>query len=105
MLPSREPGICSGLRCLPTASMNCVLACSREAFENPGRSPRDQPRTESKMAASFLYDRITERRPQTTGTLAEPNGAPEPRFALQGTVYWMRALAILVADAKIGWTV
>jgi hypothetical protein len=56
------------------------------------------------MATSFLYERITERRPKSTGTLAEPNGAPEPRFALQGTVSWMRALAILVADQHIDWT-
>lgn len=55
------------------------------------------------MATSFLYDRITERRPKSTGTLAEPNGVPEPRFALQGTVNWMRALAILVAEMHIDW--
>jgi hypothetical protein len=51
----------------------------------------------------FLYERITEGRPKATGTLAEPNGAPEPRFALQGTVYWMRALAILVLDKPTDW--
>ena len=56
------------------------------------------------MAASFLYERITERRPNAKGTLAEPQGAPEPRFALQGTVNWMRALAILVADVAIDWS-
>jgi hypothetical protein len=55
------------------------------------------------MATAFLYERITERRPKSTGTLAEPKGAPEPRFALQSTVNWMRALAILVADMPIDW--
>jgi hypothetical protein len=53
------------------------------------------------MTTSFLYERITEGRRNSTGTLAEPRGAPEPRFALQGTVNWMRALAILVADAGV----
>jgi len=55
------------------------------------------------MAAGFLYKRITERRPTTTGTLAEPNGAPEPRFALQGTVNWMHALALVAMDERIDW--
>lgn len=35
-----------------------------------------------------------------TGTLDEPEGTPEPRFALQGTVYWMRALSILVQSSS-----
>jgi hypothetical protein len=51
----------------------------------------------------FLYERITTRRPNSKGTLAEPNGAPEPRFALQGTVNWMRGLAIVVADEGISY--
>jgi hypothetical protein len=51
----------------------------------------------------FLYERITQGRPKATGTLAEPKGAPEPRFALQGTVNWMRALAILVTDMPFNW--
>lgn len=41
-------------------------------------------------APKFLYHRFTNQ-----GTLSEPDGVPEPRFALQGTVNWMRALAIL----------
>jgi hypothetical protein len=45
---------------------------------------------------SFLYNRITKGQPATSGTLEEPGGAPEPRFALQGTVHWMHALALLV---------
>jgi len=53
------------------------------------------------MAAEFLYERITEGRPNSKGTLAEPSGAPEPRFALLGTVNWMRALAIAVDDESI----
>jgi hypothetical protein len=55
------------------------------------------------MPPDFLYERITERRPNSKGTLAEPDGAPEPRFALQGTVNWMRGLAIIVADEQISF--
>lgn len=43
------------------------------------------------LTSFFLHKRFTEQ-----GTLSEPDGVPEPRFALQGTVNWMRALAILV---------
>jgi hypothetical protein len=53
------------------------------------------------MATNFLYERITANRPSCTGTLAEPNGAPEPRFALQGTTNWMHALAMVVKDEGI----
>jgi uncharacterized protein (UPF0332 family) len=53
--------------------------------------------------AEFLYERITKGRPASTGTLAEPDGTPEPRFALQGTVNWMRGLAIVVSDEGINW--
>ena len=45
---------------------------------------------------TFLYQRITSGQPSVSGTLEEPDGAPEPRFALQGTVHWMHALAWLV---------
>jgi hypothetical protein len=55
------------------------------------------------MPAEFLYERITTGRPNSTGTLAEPNGAPEPRFALQGTVNWMRGLAIVVSGERIAY--
>jgi hypothetical protein len=55
------------------------------------------------MPPEFLYERITTGRPNSTGTLAEPNGAPEPQFALQGTVNWMRGLAIIVADEQISY--
>jgi hypothetical protein len=48
---------------------------------------------------SFLYGRITSGQPSMSGTLDEPDGAPEPRFALQGTVNWMRALALLVQSS------
>lgn len=54
--------------------------------------------------AAFLYERMTERQPKCKGTLAEPNGTPEPRFALQSTVNWMRGLAILVADTSLDWS-
>lgn len=40
-----------------------------------------------------LHKRFT-----TQGTLSEPDGLPEPQFALPATVNWMRALAILVQD-------
>lgn len=39
----------------------------------------------------MLYDRIVGQ-----GTINEPEGKPDPRFALPATVNWMRALAILV---------
>jgi hypothetical protein len=48
---------------------------------------------------SFLCQPITKDQPSMTGTLDEPNGAPEPRFALQGTVHWMHALALLVQSS------
>jgi hypothetical protein len=50
---------------------------------------------------SFLYERITKGQPTMTGTLDEPEGAPEPRFALQGTVHWMHALSILVQSSTV----
>ncbi len=45
------------------------------------------------MSNFSLYKRITE-----TGTITEPRGNPDPRFALPSTVNWMRALALLCAD-------
>lgn len=53
------------------------------------------------MVTGFLYERITKGRPSSAGTLAEPDGAPEPRFALQGTVNWMHALALVAQDEGI----
>lgn len=47
--------------------------------------------------ARFLLDRFT-----TQGTLTDPEGIPDPAFSLPGTLNWMRALAILVADENIG---
>ena len=38
-----------------------------------------------------LYKRLAK-----TGTISEPEGVPDPRFALPSTVNWMRALALLV---------
>lgn len=43
-----------------------------------------------------LFTRITEQ-----GTLSEPDGVPNPRFALPGTVNWMRALAVLVDSEDV----
>ena len=56
------------------------------------------------MTSSFLYERLTEGRPKCTGTLAEPKGTPESRFALQGTVNWMHGLTVLVQDGGINWS-
>lgn len=56
------------------------------------------------MSTSFLYRRLVADVPGSTGTLSEPDGTPEPRFALQGTVNWMRALAILAENQRIGWS-
>jgi hypothetical protein len=50
---------------------------------------------------SFFYQRITKGQPSMSGTLDEPEGAPEPRFALQSTVNWMHALAIGVQNPPI----
>jgi len=55
------------------------------------------------MSMSFLYERITKGRPHATGTLAEPSGTPEPRFALQSTVNWMRALALIAEEKDFAW--
>ena len=51
---------------------------------------------------SFLYQRDHQAaRPSISGTLDEPEGAPEPRFALQSTVNWMHALAIGVQSPAL----
>lgn len=55
------------------------------------------------MASSFLYQRLTKGGVGSSGTLAEPEGTPEPRFALQSTVNWMQALAMLAKDEGISW--
>lgn len=47
----------------------------------------------------MLYKRITEQ-----GTISEPEGKPNPAFALPATVNWMRALAILVDDQQINFS-
>ncbi|MBB2789250.1 UNVERIFIED_ORG: hypothetical protein GGD43_004474 [Rhizobium esperanzae] len=39
----------------------------------------------------MLYDRIVRQ-----GTINEPEGKPDPQFALPSTVNWMRALRLLV---------
>lgn len=41
----------------------------------------------------MLYKRIVE-----GGTINEPEGKPDPQFALPSTVNWMRALALIVQD-------
>ncbi len=47
----------------------------------------------------MLYKRIIE-----GGTINEPQGKPDPQFALPSTVNWMRALAILIEDNKINFS-
>jgi len=51
------------------------------------------------MTEFSAYDRIVRQ-----GTLSEPDGNPDPQFALPSTVNWMRALALLVSDAKLSFT-
>ena len=47
----------------------------------------------------MLYDRIVHQ-----GTLSEPNGAPDPQFALPSTINWMHALALIVRDRGFEFT-
>ena len=56
------------------------------------------------VASSFLYRRIVKGISGSTGTLSELTGTPEPRFALQSTVNWMHALALIVQYDEIAWT-
>jgi len=46
----------------------------------------------------LLYNRIIKQ-----GTLSEPDGKPDPQFALPSTVNWMRALRILCDDQAINF--
>lgn len=46
----------------------------------------------------MLYDRIINQ-----GTINEPNGKPNPKFALPSTVNWMKALRILIEDQEINF--
>lgn len=46
----------------------------------------------------MLYKRITEQ-----GTISEPEGKPNPAFALPSTVNWMRALTLLVEDQPVNF--
>ncbi|SFS41222.1 hypothetical protein SAMN04488040_0237 [Sulfitobacter marinus] len=47
----------------------------------------------------MLYNRIIKQ-----GTINEPEGKPDPQFALPATVNWMRALRILAEDEGIDFT-
>lgn len=47
----------------------------------------------------MLYERII-----NGGTINEPEGKPNPQFALPSTVNWMRALAILVKDKPLNFS-
>jgi hypothetical protein len=46
----------------------------------------------------MLYNRIIE-----GGTINEPEGKPDPQFALPSTVNWMRALSLLIADKGVNF--
>jgi hypothetical protein len=46
----------------------------------------------------MLYKRIIE-----GGTINEPEGKPDPQFALPSTVNWMKALSILIADKSVNF--
>lgn len=46
----------------------------------------------------MLYDRII-----GNGTINEPEGKPEPEYALRSTVNWMRALAMLVEEHEFSF--
>lgn len=48
------------------------------------------------MTNFSLYKRLTE-----MGTLSEPNGNPDPQFALPSTINWMRALSIVINNENI----
>lgn len=43
------------------------------------------------MSSFSLYQRF-----RNEGTLSEPDGIPDPKYALPSTVHWMRALALLI---------
>lgn len=47
----------------------------------------------------MLYERIVGQ-----GTINEPEGKPDPQFALPSTVNWMRSLALLVSNARVDFT-
>ena len=47
----------------------------------------------------MLYRRIVEQ-----GTLSEPQGVPDPQFALPSTINWMRALAILASNQPLDFS-
>ncbi len=46
----------------------------------------------------MLYKRIIE-----GGTINEPEGKPDPQFALPSTVNWMRALVVLIEDKGVNF--
>jgi hypothetical protein len=48
----------------------------------------------------MLYKRIIE-----GGTINEPEGKPDPQFALPSTVNWMRALAFLIEDKGVNFSI
>lgn len=47
----------------------------------------------------MLYKRII-----SQGTINEPEGKPEPQFALPSTVNWMRALSILIKENELNFS-
>lgn len=51
------------------------------------------------MSNFSLYQRF-----RVEGTLSEPDGIPDPRFALPSTVHWMQALRMLIEDTKLTYS-
>ena len=47
----------------------------------------------------MLYNRIVQQ-----GTLDEPNGKPDPGFALPATAYWMRSLRMIADDSRLNFS-
>ena len=54
---------------------------------------------ESESGLGMLYRRIVEQ-----GTLSEPQGVPDPQFALPSTINWMRALAVVAINQPLDFS-
>lgn len=50
------------------------------------------------MSSFSLYQRF-----RNEGTLSEPDGIPDPKYALPSTVHWIRALAILIEKERLDY--
>lgn len=50
------------------------------------------------MSSFSLYQRF-----RNEGTLSEPDGIPDPQYALPSTVHWMRAVALLIEKERLDY--